>query len=103
MTPAHRFRLGGAATACGEAVLGLLALGTVLAPYFWATAAVTLAATQLAARLMQPPGDGPGGGGAKAPEPPPEEPPWWPAFERDLREYVHDRVHAQPQRLTSRR
>ena len=103
MTPAQRFRLGGAAAACGEALLGLLLMGTVLAAYFWATAAVTLAITQLASRLMRPPGDGPEGGGGGTPGPPSGDPPWWPDFERALREYLHDDVQAGRRRLTSRR
>jgi len=89
MSPAQRLRLLGALVAVAETGLGLLLMGTVLAPYFWVTAALTLAVTFVAGRFMTPP-----------PEPPedpgtgdPPEPPWWPEFESALRAHTHGPVH----------
>lgn len=84
MRPAHRLRLAGALAATGEIVLGALLTGTVLAPYFWVTAAATVAVTLVAGRFMEPP--------PRPPDPPADagepEPPWWPDFERDLRAHL---------------
>jgi hypothetical protein len=85
MTAAQRFSIAGAAAAAAEVALGFLLAGTILEPYFWVTAALTLAVTQLAARLMRPPGGGPPRGGDPPPDP---EPPWWPDFERELRAHL---------------
>jgi hypothetical protein len=93
MAPAQRFRLVGAAVAVAEVGLGVLLVGTILAPYFWACAAATLAVAVAASRFLQPPPPPPaddGGGGPGEPTAPtPPDPPWWPDFERALHDYSH--------------
>ena len=89
-------RVWGGAVASGHVALGLagwLALG--VPPWFFGGCALlTLGVTLLAAPLMRPRDDGPdGGGGGPAPLPEDPEPPWWPAFERELREYMNSREH----------
>ena len=87
-------RVWGGAVASGHVALGLagwLALG--VAPWFFGGCALlTLGVTMLAAPLMRPRDDGPDGdGGGSGPVPEDPEPPWWPAFERELREYMDAR------------
>jgi hypothetical protein len=92
-------RASGAAISSGHLSLGLagwLLLG--VPPWFFGGCALlTLGVAMLAAPLMSPRDDGPDwGGGGTGPLPEDPEPPWWPAFERELREYLdaRDRIPA---------
>jgi hypothetical protein len=84
----------GFAVAAVEAALGLVALSTELALYFFACAAATAAFGVVARRLLdrprEDPGDDGGGGPPRDPDDPPP-PPWWPDFEAGFRAYVRER------------
>ena len=91
-------RVWGGAVASGHIVLGLagwLLLG--VPPWFFGGCALlTFGVAMVAAPLMRPRDDGPDDGGGPGPLPVDPDPPWWPAFERDLREYTdaRDRIPA---------
>ena len=102
MVDARRFLLAGLAVAAVEAVLGVVALPTGLAPFLFACAAATVAVAVGGRRLIARPRDdedddgqdgGPGGG----PDDPPP-PPWWPEFEDAFRAHVHAQRRRPPAR-----
>jgi hypothetical protein len=100
MGAAQRYLTAGLAVAAAEAGFGLVLLPASIAAYLFAVAAATALFAIATRRLLEPAGEGGHGGTPKAgdgPPPGPPEPPWWPEFETDLRQYVHERE----QRLTS--
>jgi hypothetical protein len=93
MSAPKRMRAWGAGVAGGYAVLGVIGSVALEIPgaelLFGLCAMVTLALSLIVAPLLRPRrrGDDDGGIGV---QPPPDDPqpPWWPAFERDFREYA---------------
>ena len=96
MVARRRLLLGGALTALGEAMLGVVAVTTLgpleVALYVLACAAATAGVTVLLARLTTPRRRGDAGDERPSREDPP--PPWWPGFERDFWHHVRDRDRA---------
>ena len=96
MTASRRFLLTGLVVGAVEALLGVLALPTGLAPYLFACAGASIALALGVHRLLGPaqaePGDEPpGGGGGPPPPDDPPPPPWWPEFEAAFRAYARER------------
>ena len=95
MTASRRFLLAGLVVGAVEALLGVLALPTGLAPYLFACAAASVALALGVHRLLAPrgpgPGDDPGPGGGEPPGDDPPQPPWWPEFEAAFRAHVRER------------
>jgi len=94
MTASRRFLLAGLAVGAVEALLGVLALPTGLAPYLFACAAASVGLALGVHRLLAPhgaDGDEPGGGGGGPPPGEPPPPPWWPEFEAAFRAHVRER------------
>ena len=95
MAAGRRFLVVGLVVAAAEAALGVLLIGTILAPYFFGCAAAGTALAFVGRRLLEPPPeDEPPQGGGGGPPPPSPCPPWWPEFEADLRRYAAERERA---------
>jgi hypothetical protein len=93
MSAPQRMRVWGAGVSAGYVVLGAIGGFALQVPgaelLFGLCAVVTLVLALAVAPLLKPRRPDDGDDGIRPPAPPDDpSPPWWPAFERDFREYA---------------
>jgi hypothetical protein len=91
MSAPKRMRAWGAGVSAGYAALGVAAYAFDIPgseTLFGLCSVITLAIALVVAPLLKPPGND-DDGGVHPPRPPDDPtPPWWPAFEREFRDYA---------------